>query len=221
MTTLSAPLHTAFQLIGNRTPAENQPDPASNLTRTQRTLLVVVSLLAAIALSAIWGLAATSTTMSASLGNVIKIPTLLIGSGLAALPLVCVLWKLAGPTETRLSAMLLAYATSLFGGTLVLAVSAPLVAIYQHSSTWAGPRIALASAVVAVVAFGFLFWRTLRRVAGPTVSLPKLALPAVALIVVQALALAQLASATTPVFRDRTSFGHGIDSLRGQQSELP
>jgi hypothetical protein len=172
-------------------------------------------LLAAILLSAVWGLAATSTSMTASLGNVVKVPTLLVGSGLAALPLVCVLWKLVGPTETRLSGMMLAYATSLFGGTLVLAVMAPIVAIYQHSSVWAGPRIALVSAVLAVIAFGFLFWRTLRRVAGPGARMSKLALPAAALIVVQGLALSQLASATTPVFGERTTFGHGIDSLRG------
>lgn len=209
------PFSTVFHLIGNR--------PSTSLdeiSRTQRALMIITSLLAAITLSALWGLAATSTSMTASLGNVIKVPTLLVGSGLAALPLVCVLWKFVGPAETRLSGMMLAYASALFGSTLLLAVMAPLVAIYQHSSSWAGPRIAYGSAIAAVVAFGFFFWRTLRRVSVPGASLGKLAIPAVALIVVQGLALAQLASVTTPVFRDRTIFGHGIDALP-HGAELP
>lgn len=203
---LAAPLQTVFQLLGNRPPGD-----LTTLTRTQRALLVVSSLLAALVLSALWGLAATSTSMTASLGNVVKVPTLLVGSGLAALPLVCVLWKLVGPTEARLSGMMLAYASALFGGTLLLAVMAPLVAIYQHSSTLAGPPVALGSAVVAVLGFAFLFWRTLRRVAGGA-DVGKLAVPAIVLIVVQGLALSQLAAATTPVFRERTTFGQGVDA---------
>lgn len=202
------PFATVFQILGSRKSSE-----PVELSKPARVLLIAASLVAAIALSGLWGLAATSTSLAAAGGNVVKVPILILGSGLAAIPLVVVLWKLVGPPQSSVTSLLLAYAVALFGGALLLAVTAPIVAIYQYSSSFAGPSIAHLSAVVAFVGFALLFVRALRRVSQPGTSKWKLAMPATALLVVQMLAMAQLASATSPVFKERTWFGRGVDGM--------
>lgn len=202
------PFGTVFQILGSRKTTE-----PLEISKSARILLIASSLLAAIVLSGLWGLAATSTSLHAAGGNLVKVPTLILGSGLAAIPLVVVLWKLVGPPQSSVTSLLLAYAVALFGGALLLAVTAPIVAIYQYSSSFAGPSIAHISALLGFLGFTLLFIRALRRVSPEGTNLRKLAMPASALLIVQVLAMAQLASATTPVFKDRTWFGRGVDGL--------
>lgn len=202
------PFGMVFQILGSRKSSE-----PLEISKPARVLLIASSLLAAVVLSGLWGLAATSTSLGAAGGNLVKVPTLILGSGLAAIPLVVVLWKLVGPPQSSVTSLLLAYAVSLFGGALLLAVTAPIVAIYQYSSSFAGPTIAHVSAILGFVGFALLFVRALRRTSQPGTNRWKLAMPAGALLVVQVLAMAQLASSTTPVFKERTWFGRGVDGM--------
>jgi hypothetical protein len=202
-------LSSVFQLLGTRAPTERL-----ELSRSARILAIGTSLLFAMVLSGVWGLAATSTSFAAAGANVIKVPALLFGSGIAAIPPVLVLWKFVGPDRGSISNLLLAYACALFGGALFLAVIAPVVAIYQHSSSFAGPLVAQLSAVLGFITFAALFVRALRRTAQPGNHFGNIAVPAFALLLVQGLTLSQLASTTSPVFNHRTSFGKGVDGLR-------
>lgn len=210
------PFGTVFQILGSRKTAE-----PLDISRPARILLIASSLLAAIVLSGLWGLAATTTSLGAAGSNLVKVPTLILGSGLAAIPLVVVLWKLVGPPQSSVTSLLLAYAVALFGGALLLAVTAPIVAIYQYSSSFAGPSIAQVSAVLGFLGFMLLFIRALRRVSPVGTNLRKLAVPASALLIVQVLAMAQLASSTTPVFKERTWFGRGVDGMRRNHVDSP
>src|SRR5262249_2259503 len=147
-----------------------------------------------------------------ALANFVKVPMLLSVSGLAALPAVLLGWRLFGARSLRSTDIMVAYGVALFGGALVLAVLAPIVALYMHSSGFAGPYVALGRAAAGAAVGGLTFLRTLGRLA-PRENKRTFLPPAFVLGCVQVAALAQLASVTSPIFDHRTRFGHGIDGL--------
>jgi hypothetical protein len=100
----------------------------------------------------------------------------------------------------------------MFGGTLVLAVLAPLIALYYHSSAWAGPVLGIGSAAVALFTGTIMFVRgTVRRVEKGARA-PVL-LPVGVTLAMQLATLLQLAALAAPIFPERTIFRGGIDHL--------
>lgn len=178
--------------------------------RTQLRLMAVVALLASVVLAALWGLAAGSG-QHLSVGNALHVPTLVVVSGAASLPITMLAGKLLGGERVRTTTLLVSYAAAVFTGTLVLALLAPIVALYQHSSVSAGPYVAYASAILAFVTGTTIFLRVARKIGG-TGARP-LAASMLLLAVTQIATLSQLASVMPPVFGERTTFGHGIDGL--------
>jgi len=188
-------------------------EPRPDLGRAQRLFLAALGMLCAIGFASLWGLAASPTTAHAAIVNAVKVPMLLIVSGAVSLPAVVLFCKLASGAAARTSDLLLGYSVAVFGGTLVLAALSPLVALYQHSSAFAGPMVALASAVIAVAVGGAIFVRALGRLVAPGTRRRTMAVPVTLMVVVQLAALAQLASVVSPVFGARTRFGRGVDAL--------
>ena len=127
-------------------------------TRARRTQLATYAALSAVVMAALWGLAAGSLSMSHALQNLYKVPAIVLLSGLSAVPAGLLAAYLAG-SSVRTSDLLLGYATSVFAGTLVLAVLAPLVAIYYHTSAWAGPLLGLGSASLGIAVGSWVFVR--------------------------------------------------------------
>jgi hypothetical protein len=216
-------LHALFDLASAR-PA--LASPASDATATERPIgpterlhVAAGGALVAVVLAGLWGLAAHGPGGGA-LANFVKVPMLLVVSGLAALPTVLLGWRLFGARVLRSTDMVVAYAVALFTGALVLAVLAPIVALYQHSSGFAGPYVAMASAAVAACVGGVTFLRALGRLA-PREKLTTFLGPALVLGCVQLAALAQLASVTSPIFDHRTTFGYGIDALHHGRTISP
>ena len=132
------------------------------LTRAQETMLSILALAAGLVLSAIWGIAAGSSSASLAAANALKVPMVVLLSAITALPAGFVTLRL---TNAKLSGADLAsaFATSIFGGTLVLATLAPLVAIYYHTSSKAGVPLALGSVFIALGTATLLFGRAVRR----------------------------------------------------------
>jgi hypothetical protein len=203
-----------IEFVGPSTPSSDPP------TGARRLLLAAEACMAALVFAAVWGIAAGSHPGRFAFDNGIKVPMLLLVSCLAALP--------AGVAAFRLTArfghaadIVLGHAAAMFAGTLILALLAPLVALYQYSSSWAGPAVALASAVIG----GLVGGGTLLRVLGKLLSDPRgrraAALPVTLLVLLQLVALLQLASMTSPVFPQRTRFGQGIDGLHHQVEAAP
>ena len=95
---------------------------------------------------------------------------------------------------------------------------APLVLLYQLSSSWAGPYVAIGSALVAVAGGLFLVSRALRKLSAGA-GMSSLALPVVMLVVVQVAGLSQLASIVPPIFHERTAFGRGVDGIARHGAE--
>src|SRR3970282_1371429 len=102
-------------------------------TRARDAMFAVFAIAAGLVLSSLWGIAAGSASASLAMANAYKVPMVILLSALTALPAGIVALRL---TNARLHPAQLAsaFATSIFGGTLVLATLAPLVAIYYHTS---------------------------------------------------------------------------------------
>lgn len=190
---------------------------ARPVTRAQETMLAVLALMAALALSSLWGIAAGSASAALSIANAYKVPMVILLSALTALPAGLVALRL---TNAKLTASELAgsFALAIFGGTLVLATLAPLVAIYYHTSSKAGVPIAMGSVFVALGTATLLFGRAVaRRVlekTGSATSGRLASLLAVAVLVTLFVAaLMQYVAVASPIIGDVTRFDGGFDTM--------
>lgn len=181
-------------------------------TRAHQLMLTITALFAALLLSSLWGLAAGSTSPALAFANAYKVPMVILLSALTALPAGLVALRLlASPLPAH--QLVSAFATSIFGGTLVLATLAPLVAIYYHTSSKAGLPLALGSVFVALATASLLFGRAVaRRVAD--LSRRKASLFAVGLLVALFLtALLQFVAMASPIIGSVTPFDGGFDTV--------
>src|ERR1043165_577010 len=131
-------------------------------TRTHETMLAVLAIVSALVLASLWGVAAGSASASLAVANSYKVPMVILLSALTALPAGLVALRL---TNAKLSAVELtsAFALAIFGGTLVLATLAPVVAIYYHTSSKAGVPVAMGSVFIALGTATLLFGRSVAR----------------------------------------------------------
>jgi Na+/melibiose symporter-like transporter len=188
-----------------------------SLSRAHETMLAVLAIGAALALSALWGIAAGSASATLAIANAYKVPMVILLSAITALPAGLVALRL---TNARLTATELAsaFAFAIFGGTLVLATLAPLVAIYYHTSSKAGVPLALGSVFVALATATLLFGRAVARrvlehtgseTSGRAASL----LAVVVLVALFVAALLQYVAVASPIIGDVTRFDGGFDSF--------
>jgi hypothetical protein len=199
-------LKMMFDMIG--------PGPlnASEVSATERWRAAVFGFLCAVAFAAVWGIAAGSRDGHLALANLMTVPILLTASSVAALPVGLLLFRLTS-SDGRLSDLMVGHAAATFTGTLVLAVLSPIVALFQHSSLWAGSWVALGSVFVALVVAVAILIRVVAKLSSAGGARRAVIFPFVVLGIVQLSSLLQLASVMPPVFPDRTVFGHGIDAL--------
>jgi hypothetical protein len=187
------------------------------VTRAQETMIAVFALAAALALSSLWGVAAGSASATLAVANAYKVPMVILLSALTALPAGLVALRL---TNAKLTAVELtgAFALAIFGGTLVLATLAPLVAIYYHTSSKAGVPIAMGSVFIALGTATLIFGRAVaRRVLEKTGSVTSgraASLLAVAVLVTLFVAaLLQYVAVASPIIGEATRFDGGFDTM--------
>jgi len=179
----------------------------------QRTQFTLAAALSALGFAAIWGLAAGSSSLTLALGNAYKLPMVVLLSSLAAVPAGLLTLRLTG---ARFAAreLLLAFATSVFAGTMVLAVLSPLVALYYHTSSWAGPYLGMGSALAAIVVAVSSFARSaIGRADRNAGDLRLLAFPIVIMVLMQIASLLQMIALASPILPETTVFDTGIDQL--------
>ncbi|HSN25065.1 MAG TPA: hypothetical protein VLT45_02235 [Kofleriaceae bacterium] len=180
--------------------------PAS---RAEESMLSILAIAAALALASLWGMAAGSESGALMVANAYKVPMVILLSALTALPAGIVALRLS---NARLGGAELAgaFATSIFGGTLVLATLAPLVAIYYHTSSKAGLPLALGSVFVALATASLLFARAVAR----RVSDRKSLFAVVVLVVIFLAALLQFVALAAPIIGSHgTAFDGGFDRV--------
>lgn len=190
---------------------------ARPVTRSHETMLAILAIAASLVLASLWGVAAGSGAAPLAVANAYKVPMVILLSALTALPAGLVALRL---TNAKLSAVELssAFALAMFGGTLVLATLAPLVAIYYHTSSKAGVPVALGSVFVALATATLLFGRSVARrvlektgevVHGRSGSL----LAVIVLVTLFVAALAQYVALASPIISEPTRFNGGVDTL--------
>lgn len=189
-----------------------RPLPPHEAGRARRMELVIVALLASLVLAAAWGAAAGSSRADLAIANLYKVPMVVLLSCVFAAPAGLLAWHLCGAKMSGTD-LALGLAASVFGATLVLAVLAPLVALYYHSSAWAGPKLGVGSALVALGTGTVMFVRGVLRRIEPGASKTAVVVPALVVLVMQLATLLQLAAIAAPIFPDRTPFSGGIDQL--------
>jgi hypothetical protein len=199
------PFKVLFDFIGPK------PVVADETTATEKKLAAIAGSLACLVLAAIWGVAVGTHAGHLALDNGLRVPLLLTATAIAAMPFGLVVMKLTS-SEARPSDLLFAHSAAAFAGALLLAMLAPIIAIYQLSSPWAGFYIATGSAVLALAVGGAILVRVVKKLL-PSGERSALALPVVLLFVVGIGTLSQLASVMSPIFPNRTAFGQGIDSF--------
>jgi hypothetical protein len=203
------PMKTLLEILALLGP---RPFPAEGVSRARRLFLACSALLAALACAAIWGVAAGSAGGHFALMNAVSVPLIVLASSVAALPLALAVFRLT-TLDGRASDLVLGHAAALFGACLLLALLAPVIALYQHSSSWAGPVVAIASVVAATaLAVAFLV-RVLGKLAPESRARRGMLVPVILLSLLQVAALLQLAAIAPPVMPHRTVLGRGVDVL--------
>lgn len=200
---------TLVTLIDN---ACGRPLPAEDSGRSRRLQLIALSLLASLVFAAAWGMAAGSRSMGLAMANLYKVPMVILLSSAFAAPAGLLAWRLSG-ARLRGTDLALGFTGGVFGGTLVLAVFAPLLALYYHSSAWAGPLLGIGSALLALATGTVMFVRGVVRRVEPGAGRLGVLVPVGATLTMQILTLLQLASLAAPIFPERTAFSGGIDHI--------
>jgi hypothetical protein len=185
------------------------PERPSSARRTQ---LATYAALSAVAMAALWGLAAGSMTPLMAAQNLYKVPAIVLLSGLSAIPAGLLAAYLSN-SGARATDLLLGYATSIFAGTLVMAALAPLVAIYYHTSAWAGPLLGLGSAVLGVAAGTWVFVRVSLRSVAPGAPRGGLLFTIGVFTAVKLAMMLQLIAILSPILPQADTFDGGIDAL--------
>lgn len=180
-----------------------------DLGPAQGIRLMAGAALSSLAFVGAWGLAAGSTDALLALSNAAKVPMVLLFSVLAALPAGLLAHRLSDSPESTRS-LLLTFAGSIFAGSLVAAVLAPLVAVYYVSSAWAGPYLGIGSAFLAVAVAALLLLRSGAPEATPADRKSRL-IPKLVFAVVTLGVMPQFIALASPILPEHTIFDEGID----------
>lgn len=205
MSTVASTFSTLLQLITGR-----RVDEAEGKSR--RVQLMMTAGLLSLVFAALWGLAAGSSSLSLAAANLYKVPMIVLLAAVFSVPAGLLALRVSG-ADYRASDLLISFFTAVFSGSLVLAVLSPLVALYYHTSAWAGPFLGMGSAFLALVVSGFVFVRATLRRRKETTAAGALALPAVVMVVMNAACLLQLVALASPILPEATIFEGGVDGV--------
>ena len=178
----------------------------------RRSQLVIAACLASLVFASLWGLAAGCKSFGLATRNLYKVPMVVLFSSLSAIPAGLLALKLSG-SSYRPSRMLMSFLSSVFCGTLVLAVLAPLVAVYYLTSTWAGPYLATGSIGIALLVAMVLFSRSALSQRAKDHKRRHVVMTLVVFVIMAGATMLQLVALLTPFLPENTAFSGGIDQL--------
>lgn len=173
---------------------------------------VLQASLASTTMGALFGLAAGSANFGLALKNLYKVPMVLLLSGIFAVPAGTFVWKLMDERHKAVD-LVLAIASGNLSASVVLALAAPLVALYFHTSAVFGMPLAMLSIVLALLSGVFVFCGSAMRSANPFASKLVVALPLLIVLGMQLACALQLVQIASPILPTPTAFRGGIDGL--------
>lgn len=180
--------------------------------RARRLQLMMSAMLFSLVFAAIWGAAAGSRSPELAVGNLYKVPMVILLSALSAVPAGMLSWRLSG-SPMRGTDLLLSFTTGVFSGTLVLASLSPLVGLYYHTSAWVGPALGIGSSFLALGVATAVF---LRGVVARTPHCARglaMLVPSSVFILFLVAALVQFIAIASPILPELTPFDGGIDRV--------
>ena len=176
--------------------------------------LTIACAVAALLFSAIWGIAAGSGAASLALANTLKVPLVILLSALCAIPAGLLALELSG-IRYGAADLLLSFASGVFAGSLVLAVLAPLVAVYYHTSALVGSKLAIGSVFAAIAVGVMIFARSAYARAGDRSNRVAVTIAVAAFSAILLIAMVQFVAIAAPILPDASAFDGGIDTLMG------
>ena len=178
----------------------------------RRLQLVIRATLASVFFAAFYGLAAGSTDLGLAMGNLYKLPMVILLSTACALPAGLLTWKMSG-AKNRASDLLIAVASGNFTATLVLASLAPIVALYYHTSGYMGGALALCVASLALLlGLSNAVRAVLSRIPSEVTRFAALT-PLAVLLCAQMASLVQFIHVASPILPEVTVFDGGMDAI--------
>jgi MFS family permease len=180
--------------------------------RARRIQLMMTAGLLSLLFAAVWGLAVGSASLGLAVANIYKVPMIVLLAAMFSIPAGLLALRVSG-ADYRASDLLISFFTAVFSGSLVLGVLSPLVALYYHTSAWAGPFLGMGSAFIALGVAGFVFVRATLRRRKETTMPGSLALPTIVMVVMNAACLLQLVALASPILPEATIFEGGVDSV--------
>lgn len=198
-----------FDLIGGKPLGEERERGA------KRGELLVRAILVSLACGAAYGLAAGSSDLGIALGNLYKVPMVMLLSSIAAAPAALVTWKLVG-ARNRASDLLMGVAAGNLTAAMILASLAPIVALYYHTSAYLGGAVAMGAATLGVGIGLFSLVRAILSRASEECRGISLAIPILVLISAECASLVQFIHAASPILPEITVFDGGADAILGR-----
>lgn len=209
MTAMAASLWTVLNVAcGQRLNSDDDK-------RARRLQLILSAAVAALVFAALWGVAAGSRSLPLALANIYKVPMVVLLSSLSAVPAGMLTWKLMG-VQYRGTDLLMGFATGVFSGALVLGVLSPLVAVYYHTSAWAGPMLGMGSVFAAILVATVVFARNVLRAVPEGTSKAAMLLPVAIFLGIQLATMVQLIALASPILPEVTVFDGGVDHMLGR-----
>lgn len=202
-------MKTTFYDLFDLTFGKSDPLPRQGARKQQ---LILAAVLLSLAFASLYGLAAGSRSLPLMMGNLYKLPMVVLLSTVCALPAGALAWKLSG-SDDSLSDLVMRHVSAVLAGTAILVVLAPLLAVYYQTSSWAGPLIAVGASVLAVLVALVQATRKTLAAAPDGASRVGALLPVAVLGVVQLATLLQLLAIASPIVPEVTGFDGGLDGF--------
>ncbi len=146
------------------------------------------------------------------MANIYKLPMVLLLSALSAVPAGLLTWKLMG-ARGRASDLLMGLASANFTASLVLAVLAPIVALYYHTSGYLGGSLAMGACYLGLVVGLAVLVRALKQRVPEGTGFFHVAVPAAVLMAIQLATLVQFIYVASPILPEITVFDGGMDEM--------
>lgn len=183
--------------------------------RARRLQLIAGALLMSLVFSALWGAAAGSTSAALAVGNLYRVPMVILCSALCAVPAGLLSWRLSG-AHMRGTDLILAFVTAILSATMVMAVCAPLIALYYHTSAWAGPVLGMGSSFLALTLGAVIFVRGVNLRVPAGASWIGARVPSAVILLFVTAALVQFITIASPILPEVTVFDGGVDRILSQ-----
>ncbi|HJN72647.1 MAG TPA: hypothetical protein QGF58_01820 [Myxococcota bacterium] len=195
-----------FNLAGGYTVEGEDDGPA------KRARLLIQAAVATIVLAAIYGVAAGSTDATLALSNIYKMPMVILLSALCAVPAGLLTWRLLGARH-KATDLLMGLASANFTAALVLAVLAPVVALYYHTSGYLGGTLAMGAVYLSLVVGLIILVRTVAKRVPKDVGRMHVAIPVLVIVGIQLATLVQFIYIASPILPEITVFDGGMDAI--------